>query len=103
MEGRVTLVTGASGGIGSEVVRTLIAAGGTVIATDLGAENPFAGEPRVHYARYDVTSREQTDQLVERVLREHGKIDALVLCAGSIANTPIDTSTDEEWESIWRM
>ena len=103
MDGRVTLVTGAAGGIGSEVVRAFAEAGSTVVATDLGETNPFAGQPGISYARYDVTSRRQTDEIAARIVREHGKIDALVLCAGSIANTAIADSTDEEWESIWRV
>jgi 3-oxoacyl-[acyl-carrier protein] reductase len=100
LDGQVALVTGAAGGIGSEVVRTFVAAGATVIATDLGENNPFAGQANIHYARYDVTSGEQTDSLVERVVLEHGKIDVLVLCAGSIVNTPLAESTDAEWASI---
>src|SRR6266567_7167980 len=93
MDGRVTLVTGAAGGIGSQVVRAFVEAGGTVIATDLGESSAFDGQAQVTYAPYDVTSRESTDAIVERVVRDHGRIDALVLCAGSIANTPIAAST----------
>lgn len=103
LDGQVALVTGASGGIGSEVVRTFVAAGATVIATDLGESDPFSGQERVHYLRYDVTSGEQTDALVARILREHGRVDALVLCAGTIANTHLIDSADAEWESIWRV
>jgi 3-oxoacyl-[acyl-carrier protein] reductase len=103
MDGKVTIVTGAAGGIGREVVRAFVEAGSTVVATDLAESHPFAGQPGISYERYDVTSRHQTDALVARVMREHGKIDALVLCAGSIANTPIADSTDEEWESIWQV
>lgn len=103
LDARVALVTGAAGGIGSEVVRTFAAAGATVIATDLGKSNPFAGQAKVHYLSYDVTSREQTDEIVQQVAREHGRIDVLVLCAGSIVNTPLAESTDEEWESILKV
>lgn len=102
LDGRVALVTGAAGGIGSEVVRAFVEAGATVVATDLG-EDPFPGKPNVHYLRYDVTSAAATDEVVETVLRDHGRIDVLVLCAGSIANTGIADSTDAEWESIWRV
>jgi 3-oxoacyl-[acyl-carrier protein] reductase len=103
LDGQVALVTGGAGGIGSEVVRTLAAAGATVVATDLGEANPFEGAAKVSYRRYDVTSRGETDALVDRILAEHGKIDILVMCAGTIANTPLQDSTDEEWESIWRV
>jgi 3-oxoacyl-[acyl-carrier protein] reductase len=103
LDGQVALVTGGAGGIGSEVVRTLAAAGATVIATDLGEAHPFEGTANIAYYRYDVTSRKETDALVDQVVGKHGKIDILVMCAGTIANTPLWDSTDEEWESIWRV
>lgn len=100
LDGQIALVTGAAGGIGSEVVRSFVAVGATVIATDISETNPFENQPKVHYERYDVTSDEQTNTLVSQVIETHGKIDVLVLCAGSIANTPLAGSTDAEWESI---
>lgn len=103
LDGRVALVTGAAGGIGRAVVAAFVEAGGTVIATDLGDENPFGGQPRVSYRRYDVTSREQTDAVVAQAITAHGAVDALVLCAGSIANTPLAASTDAEWDAILRV
>ena len=103
LDGQVALVTGGAGGIGSEVARTLAAAGATVIATDIGDSHPFAGESNIHYLRYDVTSRKDTDTVVETIVSQHGKIDILVMCAGTIANTPLWDSTDEEWESIWKV
>ncbi|MEO6091630.1 MAG: SDR family oxidoreductase [Novosphingobium sp.] len=103
MDGQVALVTGGAGGIGGAVVRAFAEAGATVIATDLADGDSFAGQDHISYARYDVTSRDQTDALVERILAEHGRIDALVLCAGTITNAGIVESTDAEWESIWRV
>ncbi|CAN7663657.1 SDR family oxidoreductase [Phenylobacterium sp. LjRoot225] len=103
LDGQVALVTGGAGGIGSEVVRTLAAAGATVVATDLGETHPFEGASNIQYLRYDVTSAAETDALVNRIVQDHGKIDVLVLCAGTIANTPLWDSTDAEWESIWRV
>jgi 3-oxoacyl-[acyl-carrier protein] reductase len=103
LDGQVALVTGGAGGIGSEVVRTLAAAGATVVATDIGETHPFADAANISYQRYDVTSRGETDALVERIVAQHGKIDILVMCAGTIANTPLWDSTDKEWESIWKV
>ncbi len=100
LDGQVALITGAAGGIGSEVVRTFASVGATVIATDIGEANPFAGQANVDYARYDVTSGEATDALIASVIARHNRIDILILCAGSIANTGLADSTDAEWESI---
>ena len=99
MEGRIALVTGAAGGIGRATVLALAEAGATVIATDI-AETADFGTDRVQYRRYDVTSREETDALVAAVLEAHGRIDALVLCAGTISHRPLAESTDDEWRSI---
>jgi len=103
LDGQVALVTGGAGGIGSEVVRVLAAAGATVVATDIGENHPFEGQANISYQRYDVTSRAATDQIVDQIVAKHGKVDILVMCAGTIANTPLWDSTDEEWESIWKV
>lgn len=102
LDGQVALVTGAAGGIGREVARTLAAAGATVVATDI-ADDPFERAGAIRYLRYDVTSKAETDALVDRLVRDGGGIDILVLCAGSIARTSIAEATDEEWESLWRV
>lgn len=103
MTGRVAFITGAAGGIGKEVVRAFTHSGAKVIATDIAENDPFKGHDDVHYYQYDVTSPESTNQIVERVIQKFERIDALVLCAGSIANTPLAVSTDEEWESIFQV
>lgn len=103
LDNQIALVTGGAGGIGSETVRTLAEAGATVIATDIVAQTPFEGSDAVRYIQYDVTSQSQTEQIVARITSEFGKIDILILCAGSIANTRLAESTNEEWESIFRV
>jgi len=103
LDGQVALVTGAAGGIGREVANTLAQAGATVIATDIAGGNPFEGGDGIHYLRYDVTSADETNAIVDTIGRQHGPIRILVLCAGSIANTPLGESTDDEWNAIWRV
>jgi len=99
MDDKIAIVTGAAGGIGRATTLALAEAGATVIATDL-AESAEFDSNAIIYRRYDVTSREATDALVADVLSEYGRIDALILCAGSISHRPLDESTDEEWRSI---
>ncbi len=101
LEGRVALVTGATGGIGRAVCATLAAAGAKVVATDLNEDRAWLdATPGVTFERYDVTSRADTDADLDRVIAAHGKLDILVLCAGSIARTPLAESEDDEWRSI---
>lgn len=99
LAGQVALITGGAGGMGRAISAAFQEAGATVIATDR-AEHEDIG-PGIAYMRYDVTSRADTDRVIDRVIAQHKKVDILVLCAGTIARTPLADSTDEEWQSIF--
>lgn len=98
LEGQVALITGGAGGMGRAISNAFKAAGARVVATDRGEHEEIG--PGIQYRRYDVTSRKETDTVIDSVVAEHGKVDILVLCAGIIARTPIGDSTDEEWDAI---
>ncbi len=99
LDGRVALVTGAAGAIGKATSLALAEAGAVVIATDIAERAEYAAQG-VSYRRYDVTSREETKSIVSDVLKEHGRIDVLVLCAGTISHRSLVESTDDEWRAI---
>jgi 3-oxoacyl-[acyl-carrier protein] reductase len=101
LTGQVALITGGAGGMGRVIANVFKNAGARVIATDL-AERAEVGSG-IEYRRYDVTSREQTDKVIDGVLAEHRKVDILVLCAGTIARTPLAQSTDEEWNAMFSV
>lgn len=99
LDGRIAFVTGAAGGIGKATSIALAEAGATVIATDI-AETADFEHSGIIYHRYDVTSRSETKKIMSEVLKTHKRIDALILCAGTISNQSLVDSTDEEWQSI---
>ncbi|HLV78613.1 MAG TPA: SDR family oxidoreductase [Marinobacter sp.] len=98
LKGQVALITGGAGGMGMSIARTFLEAGAKVIATDI-AETADLGAD-IDYRRYDVTSKEDTDTVIDSVLADYGHIDILVLCAGTIARTPLGESSDEEWDAM---
>ncbi len=99
LDGQIALVTGAAGGIGSATVAALAEAGATVIATDIaGGDREWPSG--AHFRRCDVTSDADTGAVIDAVIAEHGRIDILILCAGTISHAPLGESTDEEWRSI---
>lgn len=101
LEGQVAFITGGAGGMGRAIAKVFQEAGAKVVATDIAeSEDLGAG---IDYRRYDVTSREDTDAVIDSVLGDYGQIDILVLCAGTIARTPLAESTDEEWDSIFAV
>lgn len=98
LDGQVAFITGGAGSMGRAIAKAFQAAGARVIATDRAAHEDI-GEG-IDYRQYDVTSREQTDTLIDTVIAEYGQVDILVLCAGIIARTPLADSTDDEWDAM---
>lgn len=98
LQGQVALLTGGAGGMGQAIAKAFRQAGATVIATDIAEQAELGGG--IEYVRYDVTSRDDTNKVIDGVLARHGRVDLLVLCAGTIARTPLAESTDEEWDAI---
>jgi NAD(P)-dependent dehydrogenase (short-subunit alcohol dehydrogenase family) len=74
---KIVLVTGASGAVGSAIVKAVREHGGVPFGTDLKAG---AGVDAVH----DVTSEESWQDLCAEVERRHGRLDGLVNNAGVV-------------------
>ena len=98
LENVIALVTGAAGGIGSEVVRALKAAGATVVATDLAEPPDDLGAD--HCAAHDVTNAQDWNRIAALVAEKYGRLDALVnVAAISIVGRFEDTSLDD-WHRV---
>ena len=104
----VFIVTGAGGGIGSELVLGLLARGAKVAAVDLREESLAAIRERAkEYADFlsthptDITNRKSVEQLPEAVLSAHGQIDGVINCAGIIQ--PFVRVNDLDYEAIERV
>lgn len=88
-EGRVVLVTGASGGQGEAEARLFAAEGATVVVADVLAEQGealvadlVAAGLAAEFALLDVADEEQWAATVEGIDRRHGRLDVLVNNAG---------------------
>ena len=98
LQDRVVLVTGGSTGIGRAVVHRLAADGARVVAAarDRGRlSEALAGIDGATGVPADVSSPTDRVALVERVVAEHGRLDAVVLnaaigYAGLVEETPQD-------------
>ncbi len=101
----VVLVTGASRGLGNAFARYIAANGGTVVVNSTGS-NP-QGEATVAAIRdaggeaLFIPGRvEEGDQLVEAVINECGRIDAIVHNAGFVQDKTLRKMTDEQWDLV---
>ncbi|MGK5548877.1 2,3-dihydro-2,3-dihydroxybenzoate dehydrogenase [Streptomyces sp. URMC 127] len=105
MEGKVALVTGAAGGIGESVVRTLAERGVTVAAVDKDearlracVEKFTADGLAVAAFPGDVTSSPEVESFVDAVERGLGPLDYLVNAAGVLRLSEARRLTDEDWK-----
>ena len=94
-DGKVALVTGASGALGSAVVEVFEDAGTTVAATDV--REPDAEETQldpsgdVQFYQGDFTDESSVEEVVSAVVDDHGRLDFLANIAGTWkGGTPID-------------
>jgi NAD(P)-dependent dehydrogenase (short-subunit alcohol dehydrogenase family) len=95
LDGRVALVTGSAGAIGSEIVRLLADDGAIVVRAD------YAGAADVHF---DVGDAAAVQQAVGRVVDEHGRIDILVNAAGIFGDmTRTDRIDPDTWDRYLRV
>jgi 3-oxoacyl-[acyl-carrier protein] reductase len=104
LSGRVVLITGAAGGIGSATARTIHRAGGTVIVHDvaqgaLTALTDSLGD-RAHPLVVDLHDRAATQRLWTDALRATGRIDVLVNNAGIYPPAPLELAL-EDWAAVW--
>ncbi len=75
LEGKVAIVTGASGLIGKAFCSALKEAGATVIASDIRANESITD---YFFHITDITNEDSVQQLVDNVIAKFGKIDILV-------------------------
>lgn len=104
---KVAIVTGAAQGIGRAVSEVLAANGARVAPVDVKVEAieqvaaavRECGGKAVAVAA-DVTSAEQVEQMVNRVVATFGGVDILVNNAGVLRNTPIAAMSEAEWDLV---
>ncbi|SFL00999.1 3-oxoacyl-[acyl-carrier protein] reductase [Falsiroseomonas stagni DSM 19981] len=96
MEGRVALVTGAAGGIGSATARALSARGARLALADRVAP---VMEAALNLA-VDVTSSADVRAMVDRVVAEYGRLDILVNVAGTVSMGAAATLPEAEWDRV---
>ncbi|MGE3076075.1 MAG: SDR family oxidoreductase [Dehalococcoidia bacterium] len=104
----IVVITGCSTGIGYEAALRFGRLGNRVYATmrnlaKAGALRDAAAAEGldVRVVQLDVDSQQSIDQAIAHILREEDHIDVLVNNAGVTGVGPIETTTDEEWHSVF--
>lgn len=82
LAGKVVIVTGGSMGIGEKMVENLQSNGANVISADVVETDKYDDIERVQSIKCDVSNKSEIENLVEKVVKGYGKIDALINNAG---------------------
>jgi NAD(P)-dependent dehydrogenase (short-subunit alcohol dehydrogenase family) len=100
LQGRVAVVTGASGGIGAAVVHTLRAMGAQVVQADL-AFGPGAAQDDNGHITCDIGQPHSIQALADWVRERHGRCDVLVNNAAvSAAPVALEQLPLEVWDRM---
>lgn len=104
LDGKTVLVTGAAGGIGDKIARTLHAQGATVGLTDMRKEpmEALAKElgDRVHVFTANLTNSDEVKGLVKEAEATMGSIDILVNNAGLTRDGLFMRMSDDDWQLV---
>ena len=95
------LVIGAAGGIGSALVRRLVAAGGKVFLAgrDSTRLETLAAELGMPWGTVDATDPDAIYGVADRAAAELGGLDGLANCAGSILLKPAHLTSTADWQA----
>ena len=105
MSRTITLVTGASRGIGKAIAKRFAKQGHFVIGTATTAEGAQSIDEYLHDAGgigriLDVTNQEQIDKLFEEIESVYGSVQVLVNNAGISQDGLLIRMKDEDWDKV---
>ena len=107
LEGKVAIISGASGGMGAEEARLFAREGASVVIADVLDDEGQAVTRQIEdtggeatYVHTDVTSAESWDAAVQATIEKYGKVDILVNNAGISSGSHEDPLDIDGWNRI---
>ena len=107
MKDKVVIVTGGASGIGRAAAFLFSREGATVAIVDIDkpkgqavVQSIVESGGKAVFLHCDVTKSVECRSVVDRVLREHGKISVLFNNVGIIRRASVVDTTEEEWDRV---
>jgi len=97
------LITGATGGIGGELVKKFISLGGNVLGTGTKTEklDKIKKEnPNIKIKKFDVSEHSRIEEFIDNVALELGGLDILINNAGTNVDNLSLRMKNEEWQKV---
>ena len=107
LDGKVILVTGASGNLGGTVAERALAAGARIAATDRAAEKLTArfsdGENVALFPGIELADAASCADYVAKTVARFGRVDGLISTVGGFAFANVADDSYETWERMLTM
>lgn len=96
LDGKVALITGAKGGLGTFVTKAFLDAGARVIGVSRSIQAEDFPHPAFSAMPAELTDPAAVQKMVDRAAAEHQRIDAVVHVAGGFAGGHSIAQTDDD-------
>ncbi|SDS33042.1 SDR family oxidoreductase [Bradyrhizobium canariense] len=103
MDGKVIVVTGASGALGKVVAEVALARGARVGGVDHAASQVAATPNRIELGGVDLTDAAQAKKAIDTVASHFGRLDALVNIAGGFAYETVVEGDPKTWQRMYAL
>ena len=103
MEGKIIVVTGASGALGKIVAATALAKGARVAAIDHAASTMKATPDRIELGGVDLTDAAEARKAIDAAASHFGRLDALVNIAGGFAFETTAEGDPKTWQRMYAL
>jgi 3-oxoacyl-[acyl-carrier protein] reductase len=103
MDGKVIVVTGASGALGKVVAISALAKGARVACVDHAASQVAATPDRIELGGVDLTDATQANKAIDAAASHFGKLDALINIAGGFAFETIAEGDPKTWQRMYAL
>jgi 3-oxoacyl-[acyl-carrier protein] reductase len=103
MDGKIVVVTGASGALGRVVAETALARGARVAGMDHAAHQFAATPDRIELGGVDLSDAAQAKKAIDAVVSHFGRLDALINIAGGFAFEAVAEGDPNTWRRMYAL
>ena len=103
MDGKVIVVTGASGALGKVVAETALARGARVAGVDYAASLTAATDSRIELGGVDLSDAAAAKNAIDAAVAHFGRLDALVNIAGGFAFETVADGDPKTWQHLYAL
>ena len=103
MDGKVVVITGASGALGRVVAEVALARGARVAGVDHAAAQMPATETRIELGGVDLSDAAAAKKALDAVAAHFGRVDALVNIAGGFAFETVAEGDPKTWQRMYAL